>query len=154
MQSSFKIKKKKCRPFPDAVPIFGTLGQSEPEVGLLGRTEDGTRTWVGCKHPPGCLQVALLFQQMSCPTSVPSSPTAVTNPQPALGTRWILHPSQRISSQAERSCFQTRSCGFTYTGRRRSRSPAALRRCWAPHRLAHSHCCGEKTSPFLWLCLF
>lgn len=100
-------------------------------------------------HPSSCLQAALPVQQTSCLAPVPSSPTAVTNPGAALGTCWMLHTSQRISSQEERSCFQIRSCGFTCAGRRRRSSPTALRCCCAPRRLARFHYCEEETSPFL-----
>ena len=64
-------------------------------------------------HPPRSLQVTPPVQQMSCPAPVPSSPTVVTNPGAALGTFRMLHTSQRISSQEERSCFQIRSCSST-----------------------------------------
>lgn len=105
--------------------------------------------------PPRCLQVTPPVQQTSCPAPVPSSPMAVTNPGPVLGTCWILHISHWISLQEERSCFQTRSCGFTHTGRTRRLSPTALGRCRAACRLAHFHCCVEETSPFLeGFCLF
>lgn len=78
---------------------------------------------------------------------------------PALGTCQILHTSQQISWEEEKSYFQITSCGFTYTGQRWRLSPTALPHCCAPHRLAHFHYCGEEistlpTTPFFLLLSF